>query len=98
METVSSRQRDKARPMTSKPGPMLAEEQGVLMTKEEEEEEEEGVAMIVVKNELRAVYSDRFNSYGSMTEAEQISYHSDAIYEKALFDSSSGPTQQLFPE
>lgn len=32
--TWSSRWRDKARPMTSKPGPMLAEEQGVRMTNE----------------------------------------------------------------
>ena len=33
METWTSRYRDSARPSTSKPGPMLADEQGVRMTK-----------------------------------------------------------------
>ena len=42
MLTCSSRYMDSASPMTSKPGPMLALEQGVLMTKDSVE------AMVVV--------------------------------------------------
>ena len=34
--TWSSRWRDKARPITSKPGPILAEEQGTLITNDDE--------------------------------------------------------------